>query len=175
MYTLQVTFLDFLNSRLLQEKRNFLMNKHRLSLLFYIYSWTMWKVRNHANSTTHQVNSILKALSCKSHNMHDGIIICICINTTSYILVLWCALNWMLSFPAKQLSLSDNIKALQQYLVGVGVPNSQSSLKCFTTNEAVITLQYVHSSLFQHYRLFQYLFIETQEEEIICDKVHIFL
>lgn len=74
-------------------------------------------------------------------------------------------------YSAKQLSLNDNINALKQHMTGVGIPNCKSSLKCFTADEAVTTLQYFHSSLFQHYRLFQYLFSETQEQEVIQDKV----
>ena len=67
---------------------------------------------------------------------------------------------------AKHLSLTDNFKELQQYMEGVGDPDSKTcALKCFTSNIAIDAVRYISRSLFQHYRLYQHLFTEQQEEE----------
>lgn len=73
---------------------------------------------------------------------------------------------------AKHLSLTDNFKELQQYMEGVGNPDSKTcTLKCFTSNVAIDIIRYLSRSLFQHYRLCQHLFTEQQEEERISIRV----
>ena len=66
----------------------------------------------------------------------------------------------------KELSLCENIKELQTLMSNVGVPDTPTSLECFTTEVASMTLQYIQTSLFQHYSLFQYLYTEEQETEM---------
>ena len=64
--------------------------------------------------------------------------------------------------------------AFKTLVAGVGLPPSPSvlnPLKCFTREKAVTILQYLQSSLFQHYSLYEYLFSEEQEEELISQKV----
>ncbi len=71
------------------------------------------------------------------------------------------------------MSLRENVKELQAMLSGVACPGVQNSLECFTPEVSTATLVYVKSTLFQHYSLFNFLFTEDQEEEIISGKVHI--
>lgn len=96
----------------------------------------------------------------------------------------WCACNeWQLTneqvsafvsllhavlhnLKEKELSLCENIKELQTLMSNVGVPDTPTSLECFTTEVASMTLQYIQTSLFQHYSLFQYLYTEEQETEM---------
>ncbi len=86
-------------------------------------------------------------------------------------------INLILSFYTsphsivQQMSLARNVRELQKMMVGVGV-SDETALKCFTKDHALMAIQYVTSSLFQHYRLYQLLFTEEQEEEHIITKVH---
>ena len=63
------------------------------------------------------------------------------------------------------------MKELQSMLCGVACPGVPSSVECFTAKVTVTTLMYIKSTLFQHYILFDYLFTEEQEEEVISTKV----
>ena len=73
---------------------------------------------------------------------------------------------------AKQLSLPENVKQLEHYVEGVSTPDSKTCpLKCFTSDVAMDVIQYICRSLFQHYRLYQYLFNNKQEEETISLRV----
>ena len=60
---------------------------------------------------------------------------------------------------------------LQHHMVGVGVSPDTTSLRCFTQKEAVLAVEYLSSTLFQHYRLFHLLFTEQQQEELLTTKV----
>lgn len=63
----------------------------------------------------------------------------------------------------KDVPLSENLKELQALIASVGsVP---TSLECFTSEVSTRVLQYIQTSLFQHYSLFRYLFTQEQEEE----------
>lgn len=55
-------------------------------------------------------------------------------------------------------------------MVGVGL-SRETALQCFSAEEAVLAVEYVSSSLFQHYRLFQALFSGTQGEQEIDSEV----
>jgi hypothetical protein len=68
----------------------------------------------------------------------------------------------------KNLSLGDNVQQLQSYLMGIeGSSPHQCSLNCFTINVAQKCIEYIHTSLFQHYSLFEYIIHEKQEDEPI--------
>ena len=82
----------------------------------------------------------------------------------------WAYFNSFL-FSGKGLSLGENLKVLQDLMYNVGVPNSSTSLDCFTAELAVLVLQYVQYTLFQHYALFQYLFTEEQDLETLTATV----
>ena len=79
-------------------------------------------------------------------------------------------LSSLSSSTVRQLSLSDNMQELQKVMVGVGV-SKETALRCFTKEQALLAIQYLSTSLFQHYRLFQLLYTEQQEEECINTKV----
>lgn len=61
--------------------------------------------------------------------------------------------------------MGENLKELQTLMSDVGIPDVPTPLNCFTTELAASVVQYVQSTLFQHYSLFQYLFTEGREEE----------
>ena len=63
----------------------------------------------------------------------------------------------------RQLSLPDNIQQLQGMLAGVGVSN-ETAVQCLSPEAARQVVEFVTTSLFQHYRLFQYLFEEQQSD-----------
>ena len=70
----------------------------------------------------------------------------------------------------RKLSLVDNVKELQTHMLGVGV-SDETSLKCFKPEHAMLTVEYITSALFQHYNLFEFLFTEQQETEILHSNV----
>lgn len=78
------------------------------------------------------------------------------------------------STTGRQLSLAASVMELQRHMVGVGVSPDTSSLRCFTQKEAVVAVEYLSSTLLQHYRLFHLLFTEQQQEELLTTKVRQF-
>ncbi|XP_011410551.1 PREDICTED: uncharacterized protein C10orf107 homolog [Amphimedon queenslandica] len=66
----------------------------------------------------------------------------------------------------KRTTLQDNLNELKSYFAGVGV-SDQTCLKCFTPKVAMATISYIHTSLVQHYTLFEYILQEKQEDEFI--------
>lgn len=65
----------------------------------------------------------------------------------------------------QHLSLQDNIQQLRGLLAaGVGLSPQQTALQCLTPEIAKLVVECVTTGLFQHYRLFQYLFEEQQSE-----------
>lgn len=67
--------------------------------------------------------------------------------------------------------MSENVKELHAVLATVGIPGAPTPLECYSTEVATTTLQYIQTTLFQHYTLFQYLFTEEQETEITTTEV----
>lgn len=66
----------------------------------------------------------------------------------------------------KRTTLQDNLNELKSYFAGVGV-SDHTCLKCFTPKVAATTISYIHTSLVQHYTLFEYVLQERQEDELI--------
>lgn len=56
-------------------------------------------------------------------------------------------------------------------MANVGIPSVPSSLECFTSEVATTAIQYIQTTLFQHYALFEYLFTEEQETETHATRV----
>ena len=84
------------------------------------------------------------------------------------------AYMYMCTYTAKQLSLAENFKELEKYVEGVSNPDSKTCmLKCFTNDIAIDAIKYLCQSLFQHYRLYEYLFTEQQQEETIFMRVRV--
>ena len=69
------------------------------------------------------------------------------------------------------LSMEENIAELKKFLAGVGVDNPHSSqcggLDVFSFPQATEVVDYISSTLFQHYKLYQYLFTEEKAAEVI--------
>ncbi|KAK7465959.1 hypothetical protein BaRGS_00037497, partial [Batillaria attramentaria] len=71
----------------------------------------------------------------------------------------------------KQMSLVDNVKEMKLLLVGIGtevagdVPGG--GMEFLEPAQALAVSDYIFNSLFQHYRLYEYMFSHTQDEEII--------
>jgi hypothetical protein len=63
-------------------------------------------------------------------------------------------------------SLVDNIQQLRDLLAGVGV-SQRTAVQCLTPEAAGLVVECVTTGLFQHYRLFQFLFEEQQTEQLI--------
>lgn len=70
----------------------------------------------------------------------------------------------------EQHSLLDNVREMETMMMGVGV-SDETVLRSFMKEHALLAIQYVTSTLFQHYRLFQLLFTVEQEDEYFSTKV----
>lgn len=68
----------------------------------------------------------------------------------------------------KHLSMTENSIEFNKMLAGIGVDDVKSGgLDFFSVKEAKVISQYVYTTLFQHYRLFLFMFTHSQAEEII--------
>lgn len=68
----------------------------------------------------------------------------------------------------KQMSMSENSVEFNKLFAGIGVDDAKSGgLDFFSIKEAKLVSQYVYTTLFQHYRLFLFMFTHSQAEEII--------
>lgn len=67
--------------------------------------------------------------------------------------------------------MEENIAELKKFLAGVGVDSPTSSqcggLDVFSFAQATEVVDYISSTLFQHYKLYQYLFTEEKAAEVI--------
>lgn len=71
----------------------------------------------------------------------------------------------------KNLSLVENVKELQTLLCNVGVASIATSLECFTCAVASTIIQYIETTLFQHYTLFQALYTHKQQTDTLATQV----
>ncbi|KAG8135107.1 hypothetical protein E2320_008156, partial [Naja naja] len=69
-------------------------------------------------------------------------------------------------------NLEKNIQELASAMAGIGLSNSEISggFEFFTIDQAKAIINYVKSSLFQHYTLYKYLFHGPREELVIGDE-----
>jgi len=69
----------------------------------------------------------------------------------------------------KQFYLVDSIEKFKSLLAGVGVENCSQNggLECFDVNQAKLITDYFTNSLFQHYKLYQFLFTQDLQEEVV--------
>lgn len=71
----------------------------------------------------------------------------------------------------KQMSLVENVMELKKMLVGIGTDGvaglPSGGMEFFDEAQGQAITKYIFNSLFQHYRLFEYMFYHTQDEEII--------
>ncbi|XP_075790995.1 ciliary-associated calcium-binding coiled-coil protein 1 isoform X2 [Pelodiscus sinensis] len=79
-------------------------------------------------------------------------------------------LNFVLeNISTKHMTLEDNIKELGRAMAGIGESHSEKSggLDFFSVDQAKAIISYLKSSLFQHYKLYEYLFHSPREELVI--------
>ncbi|KAL4231925.1 hypothetical protein ACF0H5_009501 [Mactra antiquata] len=68
----------------------------------------------------------------------------------------------------KHMSMVENTIEFHKLFAGVGMDDVKAgSLDFFSTQEAKTVTQYIYSTLFQHYKLFLFMFTHSQAEEII--------
>ncbi|XP_029142330.1 ciliary-associated calcium-binding coiled-coil protein 1-like [Protobothrops mucrosquamatus] len=70
------------------------------------------------------------------------------------------------------MTLEENIQELASAMAGIGLSNSEisSGFEFFTIDQAKAIINYVKSSLFQHYTLYEYLFHSPREELVTGDE-----
>ncbi|KAJ7385509.1 hypothetical protein OS493_015080 [Desmophyllum pertusum] len=75
----------------------------------------------------------------------------------------------------KQFSLVDSIQRFKSLLAGIGVENCSHNggLECFDVNQAKLITDYFTDSLFQHYKLYQFLFTQDPQEEVVTSELAI--
>ncbi|XP_078357529.1 ciliary-associated calcium-binding coiled-coil protein 1-like isoform X1 [Oculina patagonica] len=73
----------------------------------------------------------------------------------------------------KQFSLVDSIEKFKSLLAGIGVENCSHNggLECFDVNQAKLITDYFTDSLFQHYKLYQFLFTQDPQEEVVVSEL----
>ncbi|XP_050395559.1 ciliary-associated calcium-binding coiled-coil protein 1 isoform X2 [Patella vulgata] len=84
--------------------------------------------------------------------------------------------NLLENIKDKHMTMVENLKEFQKMMVGIGVEQSvvpSGGLEFFDINQAKMITEYVSSSLFQHYKLYEFMFSHTQAEEIIGTDVDI--
>ncbi|XP_067408672.1 ciliary-associated calcium-binding coiled-coil protein 1 isoform X2 [Emydura macquarii macquarii] len=82
-------------------------------------------------------------------------------------------LNFLLeNLNTKHMTLEDNIKELGRSMAGIGESHSEKSggLDFFRVDQAKAIISYLKISLFQHYKLYEYLFHSPREELVIGDE-----
>uniref|UniRef100_A0A8D0GV44 Ciliary associated calcium binding coiled-coil 1 n=1 Tax=Sphenodon punctatus TaxID=8508 RepID=A0A8D0GV44_SPHPU len=86
-----------------------------------------------------------------------------------HLLHLWLFFFFLDCVSAEHMTLQDNIKELGRTMAGVGQPHSEKSsgLNFFNIDQAKAIISYLKSSLFQHYKLYEYLFHSPREELVI--------
>ncbi|KAL3864964.1 hypothetical protein ACJMK2_006605 [Sinanodonta woodiana] len=68
----------------------------------------------------------------------------------------------------KNMSMVENLREFKKMMVGIGLDDvKDGSLDCFNVAQASKISNFAFTSLFQHYKLYQYMFTKTQAEEII--------
>lgn len=73
----------------------------------------------------------------------------------------------------KQFSLVNNIQKFRLLLAGIGVENCSQNggLECFDVNQAKLITDYFIESFFQHYKLYQFLFTQEPQEEVVLSEL----
>ncbi|XP_074614391.1 ciliary-associated calcium-binding coiled-coil protein 1-like isoform X2 [Acropora palmata] len=73
----------------------------------------------------------------------------------------------------KQFSLVNNIQKFRLLLAGIGVENCSQNggLECFDVNQAKVITDYFIDSFFQHYKLYQFLFTQEPQEEVVLSEL----
>ncbi|KAL2303177.1 hypothetical protein Nmel_010641 [Mimus melanotis] len=87
-------------------------------------------------------------------------------------------LNFALeNLSSKHMTLGDNLKELERAMSGIGETESEerSDLNLFSVEQAKAIIDYLVTSLFEHYKAYEYLFHSRREEPVISNEVsHLF-
>ncbi|XP_043912329.1 ciliary-associated calcium-binding coiled-coil protein 1 isoform X2 [Protopterus annectens] len=69
----------------------------------------------------------------------------------------------------KSMLLEDSIKELAKLLAGIGIPGSEKSacLDFFSVDQACAVISYLKTSLFQPYKLYEFLFKHPRDEVVL--------
>ncbi|NWV15750.1 CBCO1 protein, partial [Ptilonorhynchus violaceus] len=72
----------------------------------------------------------------------------------------------------KHLTLGDNLKELERAMAGMGETDSEGGgdLNFFSIEQAKAIIDYLVTSLFKHYKLYEYLFHSRREEPVISNE-----
>ncbi|KAF6018260.1 C10orf107 [Bugula neritina] len=75
----------------------------------------------------------------------------------------------LLNIKEKHMHILDNIRELKMMMSGVGAVETETpgGLDIFDSTQAKKIADYFHTTLLQHYKLYQFVFSHTQAEEII--------
>ncbi|NWZ43034.1 CBCO1 protein, partial [Brachypodius atriceps] len=84
-------------------------------------------------------------------------------------------LNFTLeNLSGKHMTLGDNLKELERAMTGIGQPESEEKslfdLSSFSIEQARAIIDYLVTSLFKHYKAYEYLFHCRREEPVLCDE-----
>ncbi|NWV27104.1 CBCO1 protein, partial [Origma solitaria] len=72
----------------------------------------------------------------------------------------------------KHMTLGDNLKELERAMSGTGKTGSEESgdLNLFSIEQAKAIIDYLVTSLFKHYKVYEYLFHFRREEPVISNE-----
>ncbi|XP_031564152.1 ciliary-associated calcium-binding coiled-coil protein 1-like isoform X2 [Actinia tenebrosa] len=75
----------------------------------------------------------------------------------------------------KHMSLAESLVEFKRLLVGIGMENCPKSggLECFDISQAKVITNYFTDSLFQHFKLYEFLFTQEPSEEVITTEVKV--
>ncbi|NXQ38147.1 CBCO1 protein, partial [Catharus fuscescens] len=82
-------------------------------------------------------------------------------------------LNFTLeNLSGKHMTLGDNLKELERALSGIGETESEErgDLNLFSIEQAKAIIDYLVTSLFKHYKAYEYLFHCRREEPVISNE-----
>ncbi|XP_063289672.1 ciliary-associated calcium-binding coiled-coil protein 1 [Pelobates fuscus] len=78
--------------------------------------------------------------------------------------------NLMVNLETRHVKLEENLIELSRTMTGIGKSHltRKGSLHFFTVEQAKDIIDYLKISLFQHYRLYEYMFKFPRDEMVIC-------
>ncbi|NWT52407.1 CBCO1 protein, partial [Erythrocercus mccallii] len=84
-------------------------------------------------------------------------------------------LNFALeNVSSKHMTLGDNLKELEKAMTGIGETESEKrslfDLNLFSTEQAKAIIDFLVTSLFKHYKAYEYLFHSRREEPVISNE-----
>ncbi|NXK67128.1 CBCO1 protein, partial [Sylvietta virens] len=76
------------------------------------------------------------------------------------------------NLSSKHMTLGDNLKELERAMTGIGETESEGKgdLNLFSIEQAKAIIDYLVTSLFKHYKTYEYLFHSRREEPVISNE-----